>query len=432
MNSFQKDYRKFLAKEIARASRFFSKVTFVGSKSKESHFLEEQIAQYRPPVTPLDSSVDEDQSRLLIIDTEFNTRTDLDQLLSEIYANINRRSRLLLILYNPYYRFFYRLANKLGLRKGPIPRNFMTRMNLESLAKAANFEITQIFNPEFIPLHLWGLGDFINRCLKVIPIVNQLAWITLVYLRPIKPETKQPSISIIVPARNEEGNIRRIVDSIPRFCNHIEVIFVEGNSTDNTWKAIQETVKDPDVAGRFERISCFQQTGKGKADAVRVGFKNATGDLLTVLDADLTMPAEDLPRYYSAYVQGKADFINGNRLLYPMESEAMRFINLLGNIFFAKLLSLILSIRINDSLCGTKLFSRHDYERMTAWNNDFGKFDPFGDYEMLFPASALKLGTIDIPIVYKARTYGDTNISRFRDSLKLMRMCIIGFFRMKL
>jgi len=432
MNIFQKNYRNFIAKEIARTSRFFSEVSIMGTSCVEKEYLQEALAKYPSPVHPLDAAEASEQSALLIYDTEFNSRTDLDRLLREAFHQVNRRGRLLLVLYNPYYRFLYQIANLLGLRKGTIPKNFMTRSNLDSLAKAAGFEIVQMSNPEFIPLRMFGLGDLINRFLKVLPVLNNLSWITLVYLRPVKPEKENPSISIIVPARNEEGNIRRIVDSIPSFCEDIEVIFVEGNSTDNTWLRIQEIVKEPSVQSRFRAISCLQQPGKGKADAVRVGFAKATGDLLTVLDADLTMPAEDLPRFYDAYVKGRADFINGNRLLYPMESDAMRFINLLGNIFFAKLLSLILDLRINDSLCGTKLFSRLDYERMTAWNHDFGKFDPFGDYEMLFPASALKLGTIDIPIVYKARTYGDTNISRFRDSLKLMRMCMIGFFRMKL
>src|SRR4030095_10294399 len=156
----------------------------------------------------------------------------------------------------------------------------------------------------------------------------------------------------------------------------------------------------------------FQQTGKGKADAVRLGFRNASGDVLTILDADLTMPPELLGRFFDAYCSGYADFVNGTRLVYPMEGEAMRPINWLGNVFFAKALSSVLQSRVGDSLCGTKLLARHDYERLERWPNDFGDLDPFGDFELLFPAAVLGLGIIDIPIRYRTRTYGSTNIHR--------------------
>ena len=144
------------------------------------------------------------------------------------------------------------------------------------------------------------------------------------------------------------------------------------------------------------------------------------------------MPPELLPRFYHAYRTGKADFINGSRLLYPMEGEAMRFLNHLGNIFFAKALSYVLNTRLGDSLCGTKLVSAKDYKRFIEWRNDFGDFDPFGDFELIFPASFLGLGIINIPIQYKARVYGETNISRFRHGFILLKMTMFGFFKIKL
>jgi glycosyltransferase involved in cell wall biosynthesis len=181
---------------------------------------------------------------------------------------------------------------------------------------------------------------------------------------------------------------------------------------------------------RFE-IKTFKQTGKGKADAVRLGFAHATQHLLTILDADLTMPPEMLGRFYQAYCDGHGDFVNGSRLTYPMEGQAMRFLNRLGNVFFAKVLSWILDARLGDSLCGTKLLTRHDYQRMIAWRRHFGDFDPFGDFELLFPAAVLGLGIVDVPVRYLARSYGSTNIHRFRHGFQLLRMTMIGLVRIK-
>jgi glycosyltransferase involved in cell wall biosynthesis len=207
------------------------------------------------------------------------------------------------------------------------------------------------------------------------------------------------------------------------------VLFVEGHSTDGTWDVIQQLCTT--YSGPL-RLRAIQQTGRGKADAVRVGFRLATGDVLAILDADLTMPPELLPRFYEAFVSGHADFVNGSRLLYPMEGAAMRPLNRLGNIFFAKALSYVLDTRIGDSLCGTKLLSRKNWYRMQEWRDDFGDFDPFGDFELIFPAAVLGLGIVDVPIRYRDRSYGTTNISRFRHGWMLLRMTLIAFFRIKL
>jgi len=195
-----------------------------------------------------------------------------------------------------------------------------------------------------------------------------------------------------------------------------------------TWEEIQRVVAV--YSSRF-KLRALRQTGKGKSDAVRLGCAHASGKLITILDADLTMPPELLGRFYEAYCQGLADFVNGTRLVYPMEGEAMQPLNHLGNIFFAKALSIVLGNRLGDSLCGTKLVAQHDYVRMVAWRKDFGDFDPFGDFELLFPASVLALGIVDIPVRYRARVYGTTNINRFRHGLILLKMTLIGLFRIK-
>jgi glycosyltransferase involved in cell wall biosynthesis len=230
----------------------------------------------------------------------------------------------------------------------------------------------------------------------------------------------------VIPCRNERGNIEAAVQRIPRFCPDIEIIFVEGNSTDNTW---DEVIR---VQGAYSHlgIKAMKQAGKGKGDAVRKGFAEARGDVLMILDADLTMPPEDLPKYYNVIASGKGEFVNGSRLVYPMESQAMQFLNHLANHLFARMFSYLLNQRYTDTLCGTKVLLRRDYEEIARNRAYFGDFDPFGDFDLIFGAAKLNLKTAEVPIRYAAREYGETNISRFRHGLLLLRM--VGFAFMKL
>jgi hypothetical protein len=246
------------------------------------------------------------------------------------------------------------------------------------------------------PFKLFGLGALINRVLAGISIVRNLALVSVLVLRPVKRSEQLPSLSILIPARDERDNIEAALGRLPDFGGaEIEIIFVEGHSTDGTWEEIQRVIEA--WKGRFDCVA-FQQTGVGKADAVRLGLGKATKELVAILDADLTMPPEYLSRYYDAYCRGLADFINGSRLVYPVQGDAMRPLNRLGNVFFAKALSLILDIPISDALCGTKLLSRRDCERFVQWRRDFGEFDPFGDFELLFPAATMALGSVDIAV----------------------------------
>ena len=367
---------------------------------------------------------------MILLNANINYDHDIAGTLAEIKTKLNRGSRVTLVAYNPYLRTIYSLANKLGIRKGELPTTFVTNTSLSNIAKLAGFEVVRIRPTAYCPFKLFGIGNIINQIFPIIPGIRWLSLTAIITLRPIIAEKKSPSLSIVIPARNERGNIENALKRIPPIANaKLEIIFVEGHSKDGTWEEIQRVL--PLYADRFT-LSAYQQTGKGKSDAVRLGFSKATCDLLTILDADLTMPPELLHRFYDPYVDGLADFVNGSRLTYPMEGEAMRPLNHLGNVFFAKALSTVLGVRISDSLCGTKLLTKHDYDRFIAWRNDFGDFDPFGDFELLFPAAILALGIIDVPIRYRDRTYGSTNISRFRHGLMLLKMTIIGFFRAQL
>lgn len=366
----------------------------------------------------------------LLFNGNFNYLVDIQNKLNELYPKLSRHSRLFIVAYNPFYRYLYDFLNRVGLRKAPSPDVFVTENDFNTFCRLAGYEIVRLRPSVYIPFYIPIISNLLNRILPVLPIIRRLSFLWLVVLRPIIPEQTRPSLSIIIPARNESGNIKNALDRIPHIsASRIEIIFVEGNSTDNTWESIQEMVSKPHE--KFS-VTAFKQPGKGKNDAVRVGFAKATCDLVTILDADLTMPPEMLNRFYEAYCKGLGDFINGSRLVYPMENEAMRTLNRIGNISFAKILSWVLGLKIGDSLCGTKFYSLDDYRRIEAWRDKFGDFDPFGDFEMLFAASELALGVIDVPIRYRSRTYGETNINRFYNGYELIRMTTIGFFRVLL
>jgi glycosyltransferase involved in cell wall biosynthesis len=234
-------------------------------------------------------------------------------------------------------------------------------------------------------------------------------------------------VSVIVPARNESGNIEKILKRVPELGCQTELIFVEGHSSDNTFETIKNLIESSDD----KKCRLFQQTGTGKGDAVRLGFDKANGDILMILDADMTVPPEDLSRFYNAIVGGRGEFINGVRLVYPLEDQAMRFFNIIGNKFFSLAFSWILGQPIKDSLCGTKVLWKRDYE-MIAKNRDyFGNFDPFGDFDLLFGAAKLNYKIVEMPIRYRSRTYGNTNIDRWRHGLMLLKMVLFAARRIK-
>jgi glycosyltransferase involved in cell wall biosynthesis len=240
-------------------------------------------------------------------------------------------------------------------------------------------------------------------------------------------EGKKLSATVVVPCRNEEGNIEAAVQRIPRFCEDLEIVFVEGNSQDNTLAEIERVIRGyPSLD-----IKLLVQEGVGKGDAVRKGFAHARGDILMILDADLTMPPEELPKFYEAIASGKGEFINGSRLVYPMEGQAMKFLNFWANRVFALLFTWLLNQRYTDTLCGTKVLKKSFYRKIEANRAYFGEFDPFGDFDLIFGAAKLNLKTVEIPIRYADREYGETQISRFRHGWLLVKMVIFAFRKLK-
>lgn len=421
-----------IAAEISTFSQYYDKLVQWNVLPHDSGALWEKIIcplkEKALPDTALpDLKGDAQQRIMVLLNGCLNHDLDIQKTFITLKSQLSRNSRLVLVTYNPYLSWLYRIASYLKIRQGEQPVTFLTRTDLKNLAQISGYDVVRIRPVAYFPFKLLGFGNLLNQILPMTPIVRWLGIVNVITLRPIIPEAQKPSLSILIPARNEKGNIENALKRLPNLEGvDMEIIFVEGHSTDGTWEEIQRVSNE---YGKHYKIITCQQTGKGKGDAVRLGLSKAQGDLLTILDADLTMPPEMLGRFYEAYCQGNADFVNGSRLVYPMEGEAMRFLNQLGNIFFAKALSLTLGVQLGDSLCGTKLFTRHDYQRMIQWRKDFGDFDPFGDFEILFPAAIFGLGIVDIPIRYRSRTYGSTNISRFRHGLMLLKMTFIGLLR---
>ena len=438
MNRFRSkvSWRKLLyaliASEISTISRYFHKIVQINPLLEDTGLL---LALCDCPEKTTAESISDVKSELpdytlVLLNGNLNHDFDIEGFLQDLHSVLRRTHRVIGIIYNPYFAWLYRIVSAVGLRKGPQPSTFITQIDLHNIAKLAGFEVVRIRHSVFFPFSLLGIGDLINRVFAAVPLLRTFGLVWLVVLRPIKPAVKNfPTLSIIIPARNEMGNIEAALTRMPDLGHIPEIIFVEGHSIDGTWEEIQRVASK---YGDSFPIKTFRQVGKGKADAVRLGLSHSSSELLTILDADLTMPPELLGRFYNAWRKGNADFINGSRLVYPMEGHAMRFLNRLGNIFFAKALSAVLGCRIGDSLCGTKLFSKADYLRFSAWQRDFGDFDPFGDFELIFPAAILGLGIIDVPIRYRDRTYGSTNINRFRHGLMLLKMTIIGFLRIRI
>lgn len=309
-----------------------------------------------------------------------------------------------------------------GLNEELNHNNWIPPSEISNFFEQAGFEVIEQRNTVILPIQIPIISNFANRWLSQIPIIRQLSMFTITTVRPLlRTKIKIPSVSVIVAARNEVGNIRNLIARLPILSPVQELIFVEGGSQDATWETIQEVIQENQEKFKYE-ILAYQQTGTGKGDAVRLGFSKASGDILIILDADLSVPPEELPRFIENLVNDKCEFANGSRLVYPMEKQSMQFLNLVGNRLFGVVFSFLIGQSIRDTLCGTKALWASDYRVLASQRAYFGDFDPFGDFDLIFGASRLGLKIRDIPVHYKARVYGATNISRFRHGILLLRM----------
>jgi SAM-dependent methyltransferase len=402
----------FSAGMIAQARKAHPDLTFLLGDIEDSSFVRELPG-------PFDV--------ILMVDT-LGALDDCQGMLEHLHGLCTRKTRLIIGYFSHLWYPALKAAEAAGLKMPQPPQNILSPADVGSLVALADFEAVKSEKRLLLPVRLLGLSRLVNRFLAPLPLIRSLCLRHYTVCRSLRRRAPAAtSASIVIPARNERGNIEAAVKRIPRFVEDLEIIFVEGHSADGTWEEIERVV----AAYPQRDIKAMRQPNEGKADAVFAAFEMARGDVLIILDADLTAPPEQLPKFWDAIRSGKGELVNGSRLVYPMEEEAMRFLNLAANKAFSLLFSWLLSQRFTDTLCGTKAICRCDYLRLKRGRGYFGKFDPFGDFDLIFGASKLGLKAVEIPIRYASRAYGETQISRFRHGFMLLRMVFFAFMRIK-
>ncbi len=399
---------------VEKARQAFSHLHFVAGDIEDSEVIEAL------PHGPFD---------YIILSDTIGSLEDCQRVFQSLAGVCHRDTRVVVCYYNFLWEWILRTAELFGLRMPQGPQNFLSPADISNLMEISGFDVVNQQRRILLPKRLFGLGEIFNRYLAPLPIVNRLCLRNFTVARSVEHAPyAELSASVVIPCRNERGNIEPALQRMPRFADDLQIVFVEGHSQDGTPEEIERVKKL--YAKEFDIVS-LTQPGIGKGDAMRAGFAAATRDVLLILDADLTVPPEDLPKFFDAIASGRANFVNGSRLVYPLEKEAMRFLNLMANSLFAKIFTWLLGQRITDTLCGTKVLTKAHYQRIEAGRDYFGEFDPFGDFDMLFGATKANLKIVEIPIRYRGRAYGETQISRFRHGWLLVKMVVYAFRKMK-
>ncbi|MFC1512835.1 glycosyltransferase [Thermodesulfobacteriota bacterium] len=358
---------------------------------------------------------------------------------------VSPQSRVIITYFNALWEPILWIGERLGMKMPQDYQNWMSLADIENMLLLNGLEVVNQGYHLLFPKKILFLSKFMNKYLARLPLIRKLCLGVYLVARPRQDMhnfSREYSVSVVIPCRNEKGNIRSAVERLPAMGSHTEIIFVDGNSNDGTVEEIEKVIAEFEGSRDIKLIHQIppgsgdgsdhgRMLKLGKGDAVRKGFAAAGGDILMILDADLTVPPEDLPKFYLALSEGHGEFINGSRLIYPMEKDAMRFLNKLANKFFSMLFTWILDQRIGDTLCGTKVLFRKDYEKIARNRHFFGDFDPFGDFDLLFGAVKQNFKIIDVPIRYRERTYGEIKIERFKHGLLLLKMSALGFMKFK-
>ena len=392
-------------------------ITLARQRHPELHFVEADAEDYH---------FTEKFDYILLSDL-VGSLWDVQKVFENMRNASHDRTRIIISNYNYLWEPLIQMGERLGFKQKQPLQNWLSVTDIRSILTLAGFETIRtekkIIFPKNVPLLSW----LFNRYVVNLPIFRGIGLTNFIIARPAVERNAFPSVTLVVPARNEKGNIENAILRTPEFGSFQEFIFVEGNSLDGTWEEmLRVKAAYPD-----KNIRVIRQTGKGKGNAVREGFEQATGDMLFILDADLTTPPEDMPKFYDALRKNRGEFINGCRLVYPMEKQAMRFLNLIANKAFGMRFSYLLGQSLKDTLCGTKVLLRRDYEIIRDNRSYFGDFDPFGDFDLLFGAAKLNLKIAEVNVRYKERSYGSTQISRFKHGWLLIRMTVYAARKLK-
>ena len=358
---------------------------------------------------------------------------DITETLDSLHHFFNEDTRFIVSYFSPLWSPFLNLATLLKMKMSNINSTLLGTSDIFNFLESSKFQTVRIERKILIPFSIFGLERLINRFIAPLPLFSSICLRHYNISRSLKAinKSKNKSVSIIIPCKNERGNIKSAIERLPKFTERVEVIFVEGNSSDGTWQEINKVIKYNKKLKNKINIKAFKQPSKGKADAVFYAFEKASNDILIILDGDLTVAPETLKKFWNKIATGEAEYINGSRLIYPMDNNAMRFLNYIANKLFSILFTWLLGQRFTDTLCGTKVISKKNYLKAKSKNKDLGNFDPFGDFFIIFGASRLCLKIDEVPVRYKARVYGETQISRFSHGLLLIKMLIFAFFKIK-
>lgn len=354
---------------------------------------------------------------------------DIGEAFRQVHRYCASHTRVIIVQYNYLWEPICRLAGRLGLKlNAPIP-NWLAPRDLEGLLHLCGYEVVRQGHTMPLPIRIPGLNWLFSSSLGRLLVPRSLGFLSYIVARPIVPfeSPHQHVCSVVVPCKNEEDNIADLVQRIPEMGAGTEIIFVDDQSIDRTAALVQEAItKHPD-----RDIRLVSGPGQGKGAACRAGFAKATGDVFMILDADMTVMPEELPAFFEAITHGKGEFINGSRMVYPLEDQAMRPLNILGNKMFAGLFSLLLKQRIRDTLCGTKVVWARDYPKLLASREYFGSCDVWGDYDWIFGAAKNNLKIVELPVHYRERIAGVTKMNRrFHNAWIMLKMCSIAFHKL--
>lgn len=353
---------------------------------------------------------------------------DVQPVFEKLHTVCHSKTKIVVTYYNFLWESSLRFGEKIKLKMREYHQSWLSKNDILNLLDLADFDTIRSGSMLLLPVYIPILSEFLNRYVSKFFYLSNLCFINYSIARPMRQEVavnNKYSCSVIIPARNESESIEKAAQEIPEMGSFTEIIFVEGHSKDNTLEEIKrvcEKYKDT------KNIKYYVQDGKGKKDAVFKGFDMASGDILMILDADLTVAPMDLPKFYNAIASGKGEFINGSRFVYPREKEAMRFLRMMANKFFSSLFTWILGKYFKDTLCGTKVIFKSDYEKLKKGRDYFGDFDRYGDYDLILGSYKQNLKIIEIPVHYKNRTYGSTNIGMWQGGTNLLRT---AFYAMK-
>jgi SAM-dependent methyltransferase len=407
-------------------------VSIAQAKHPQLHFHCLDAETFSPADLGIDPGTDGQSFDFIILSGVLGHLSNIQTVLQRLHLFSSKRTRLILTFHNYLWQPLLTAAEKIGQRRPQPPQSWLSMDDVQNLLSITGYQTVKTGRRFLCPKGIPGLATVANRFLVQLPVVNHLGLTNTIIARPapaINPSNADNlSCSVVIPARNEAGNIANAIDRLPPLGCHTEIIFVEGHSSDDTWETIQRLVQKGHP--QF-KLKAFQQQGKGKADAVRLGFEQATGDILMILDADLTVQPEDLPHFFEVIASGRGEFINGARLVYPRSGEAMPWLNNLANKFFSLAFSFLLDQKLKDTLCGTKVIHRDDYDKLVEGRSYFGDFDPFGDFDLLFGATKLGLHLVDVPVRYQPRVYGSSNIAHVKEGLVLLKMCLYASKKIK-